>query len=78
MDRVFFFNLCVQCLSLLSPFVLDHPGFICTETDLSHSNCMDLADSFIVSLFCSFFRRVVGMLKKLGLVCSCIRSLKIF
>ena len=48
MDRVFFFNLCVQCLAMLSPLVLDHPGFICTEADLSHSNCVELAESFIV------------------------------
>ena len=50
MDRVFFFNLCVQCLSMLSQSVLDHPGFICTETDLSHSNCAELADAFIICL----------------------------
>ena len=54
-DRVFFFNLCVQCISMLSPPVLEDPGFVCTEDDLSYSNCCSLADAFIVQYSVVFY-----------------------
>ncbi|KNB44228.1 coiled-coil domain-containing protein [Blastocystis sp. subtype 4] len=46
MDRVFFFNLCVQCLSLLDESILEFVHFIVDEEDLNHSICCDLADGF--------------------------------
>ena len=48
MDRVFFFNLCLQCLSLIQQDVLEAVSFIADEDDLNHSICSDLADNFIV------------------------------
>lgn len=52
MDRVFFFNLCLQCLALIHQDVLEVVPFVTDEDDLSHSICSDLADTFIVG-FCS-------------------------
>ena len=52
MDRVFFFNLCLQCLALIHQDVLEVVPFVTDEDDLSHSICNDLADTFIVG-FCS-------------------------
>lgn len=48
MDRVFFFNMCVQCLSLLDENILEIVHFIVDEEDLNHSLCCDLADGFAV------------------------------
>ena len=43
MDRVFFFNSCIQCLSLLNPDILNTIPFAEDDMDLTHSNCNDLA-----------------------------------
>lgn len=48
MDRVFFFNLCLQCLSLIQKDVLEVISFVADEDDLDHSICSNLADNFIV------------------------------
>ena len=47
-DRVFFFNLCLQCLSIIHRDVLDAVSFVADEEDLNHSVCSRLADCFIV------------------------------
>ena len=47
-DRVIFFNLCLQCLSIIHRDVLDAVSFVADEEDLNHSVCSRLADCFIV------------------------------
>ena len=42
-DRVFFFNICIQCLSLLNQDILNTISFAEDDMDLTHSNCNVLA-----------------------------------
>lgn len=48
MDRVFFFNLCINCLSIIDAEVVDRIQFVIDENDLTHSICLLLVDEFIV------------------------------
>ena len=62
MDRVFFFNLCVQCLSLLDESILEF---------------VDLADGFAVVLFLEIDCSELDTQQRLGLATLCIPNLKI-
>lgn len=77
MDRVFFFNLCVQCLSLLDESILEFVHFIVDEEDLNHSICCDLADGFAVVLFLEIDCSELDTQQRLGLATLCIPNLKI-
>ena len=57
MDRVFFFNLCINCLGIVDPSVYDMVQQVGDELDLSHSACVLLVEQFMVSMytFCFYY-----------------------
>lgn len=53
MDRVFFYNLCINCLSIIDPEVVNRIHYVIDENDLTHSICLLLVDEFIVYIIIS-------------------------
>ena len=76
-DRVFFFNLCVLCLSLRDENVFESVHFIVDEEDLNHSICSDLADGFAVHVFLCIDYSELDTLRRLDSATLCILNPKI-
>ena len=48
MDLLFFFNLCINCITLVDSEIVERIQFVMTDYDLTHSNCILLVEEFIV------------------------------